>query len=175
MFRPANDNVTSRPLVIILPTSNFLPRQARQSPTGIRVASLEPTANVGDSFCIALAQRLSRMGYVTAVADYRMGWNPIDPNILTRTSGLINAAYRGVQDARTCIRFFKANAATYGIDTTRIALWGVGTGGYITSATATLDAYNEIINTKFPENKFINTSGTTATPMVTESINGDIE
>ena len=43
------------------------------------------------------------MGYVVASIDYRTGWNPLAATQSERTYQLINAAYRGVQDARTAL------------------------------------------------------------------------
>lgn len=47
------------------------------------------------------------MGYVVASVDYRLGWDPVNTSKDIRVFSLINAAYRGVQDASTCIRFSK--------------------------------------------------------------------
>ena len=54
------------------------------------------------------------MGYVVASIDYRLGWNPLAATQSERTNQLINAAYRGVQDARTAVRYFRMNAAEQG-------------------------------------------------------------
>lgn len=170
VYRPTGDAVTLRPLVIYLHTGNFLPQSVTGSATGVKE----------DSTAIEICSRLAQMGYVAASATYRLGWNPVATAQETRVSTLINAAYRGVQDARTCIRFFKANAATYGIDTNRIVLWGQGTGGYISLAAATLDSYSETVTAAFPTGKFISNG----IPMVLESVpgtnppvyvNGDVE
>ena len=50
---------------------------------------------------------------------YRQGWNPSSTDQNVRTSTLIQAAYRSIQDARSLIRFMRqdeANGDTYGID-----------------------------------------------------------
>ncbi len=156
VYTPAGDTETDRPLVIILHTGNFLP----------------PTVNGGcsgtifDADDVEMATRLAKMGYVAAVADYRIGWNPIGDQT-TRVATLINAAYRGVQDSRTCIRYFRkdhANGNNYGIDPNKITLWGIGAGGYISLASATLDT---ITDTYIP--KFLTAQG----PMVIEAVNGN--
>jgi hypothetical protein len=71
------------------------------------------------------------------------------------------------------VRYFRKDVATngnkWGIDPNKIVCWGDGTGGYITLASATLNNYNEIL---IP--KFIQTVGGRPTPMVIQSINGDI-
>ena len=122
------------------------------------------------------------MGYVAASVDYRLGWEPNCPTQEGRVNTLINAAYRGVQDARTAIRYFKANAETFGIDSNKIMIFGQGTGGYITLATASLDKYSEVLTTTSGVGKFVGSNGL---PMLSKKvplpgggvlyINGDIE
>lgn len=165
-YQPVGDTATERPLVIIFHTGNFLPHPENGSTGGTRT----------DSAVVEVANRLARMGYVTACASYRLGWNPIAGEQEERIFTLINAAYRGVQDARTAIKFFRRNAAEagneFGVDTDRIVLWGSGTGGYVTLNTAVLDDYNKIPLT--PGGKFITEVGGQPFPMVVEAINGDI-
>ena len=159
VYQPAGDDASTRPLVILLPTGNFLPPQVNGGCNGTRK----------DASTVFMARELAKRGYVAAVADYRLGWNPVDPNQTVRIFTLINAAYRGVQDSRTCVRFFNRSIAEAGnpfrVDPERITLWGVGTGGYISLASATLDT---ITDTWIP--KFTTPLG----PMVIEQINGDL-
>lgn len=163
VYQPVGDTETKRPLVIYFHTGNFLPFPQNSGCYG----------TIDDSSCVEIATRLAKMGYVVAVADYRLGWNPLATTELVRRFTLINAAYRGVQDARTCVRYFRKDAATtnnYKIDTDKIILWGQGTGGYITLAAASLNNYTDIINTSEP-GKFMLTP---TTPMVIQPYNGDI-
>ncbi len=172
VYEPAGDTLDNRPLIVYLHTGNFLPKQVNGSVTGSRT----------DSSVVEICTRLARMGFVVAAADYRLGWNPFASSPKERTFGLINAAYRGLQDARTCVRFFRKNHSedgnTYGIDTSRIGVWGTGTGGYIALAAATLDEYTEIVTTTMPEGKFtidLTDDGiANPIPMVIEGVNGDI-
>jgi hypothetical protein len=157
---PATDTTTKRPLMIYLHTGNFLP-----------LNFVGPSGGIKDSTAIEFCTRFARMGYVAASADYRIGWAPTLPSEELRRLTLINASYRGIQDVRSCIRFFKANAATYGIDTSKIILVGEGTGGYLSLGAATLDKFSKIANTSYDKNKFFY-GGTT---MVNESINGNID
>nr|MBS0037218.1 T9SS type A sorting domain-containing protein [Saprospiraceae bacterium] len=80
------------------------------------------------------------------------GWNPTG-DLDTRISTLINAAYRGIQDARSAVRFFRKDAVdlgnNFGIDADNIAYFGQGTGGYISFGAATLDQYSDILIPKF--------------------------
>jgi len=174
VYTPDGDTETNRPLVIYLHTGNFLPQSVTQSPNG----------NLDDSCAIEICTRLAKMGYVAVSADYRLGWNPVAPTQEERTNTLINAAYRGLQDTRTCVRYFKKNAGTFGVDTTKVVVWGQGTGGYVALATATLSSYTEVLTTTNPAGKFFKADGT---PMVIWKlpsthpqlpnfvINGDIE
>ncbi|MEL7220677.1 MAG: T9SS type A sorting domain-containing protein, partial [Bacteroidota bacterium] len=99
-------------------------------------------------------------------------WNPLTPEPDVRTETIIKASYRGVQDARTCIRNLhrsvEEDGNPYGVDLDRIVLWGQGTGGYLSLGAATLDDYSEISSL----DKFLNT--TTFLPYVTQELDGDI-
>ncbi len=163
VYEPANDDLTERPLIVLVHTGNFLPQPAFCQVVGRR----------DEEFIVEMANRLARMGYVVAVIDYRYGWNPLAQTQEERVYTLINAAYRGIQDLRTCFRFFRKDAAengnTFGVDVNRFAAMGDGTGGYITLAAAALDDYNELLISKF-----IIEIGGLPIPMVIETINGDI-
>lgn len=161
VYTPTGDTEVNRPLILYFHSGNFLPFPQNQSVSGTR----------SDSTVVEMSRRLARMGYVVASVDYRLGWNPVAPEQDTRVNTLINAAYRGVQDARTAVRYFKLNAGTYGVDTSKIVMWGQGTGGYITLNTGALDKYSKVVTTTNPESKFIGTNGF---PMVIEQVNGNI-
>jgi Secretion system C-terminal sorting domain len=173
VYQPTGDTLAKRPLMIYVITGNFLPRFVpglRDASSGLR----------SDSAAVEIATRMAKLGYVTAVIDYRLGWNPTATGAAgqeIRTNTLINASYRGLQDVRSAIRFFKANSATYKVDTTKIMLWGQGTGGYVALAAATLDKYSKITSTTKPAAKFFGSNGV---PMVVEQssgfyINSDVE
>ncbi len=171
VYQPTGDVETERPLAIYLHTGNFLPYPQNGSCGGTRT----------DSATVEMAIRLAKMGYVVAVADYRLGWNPLASGAtgeLTRRATLINAAYRAVQDVRTCIRYFKRNVAEAGnqwkVDTSRIAVIGQGSGGYISLTANSLDAYSEIIQTSIPHKFELPTGPNTFVPMVLPQYNGDI-
>lgn len=165
IYKPVGDDETARPLVIYAHTGNFLPHPQNGSPSGTKT----------DSTVVEICTRLAKMGYVVASIDYRLGWNPLATTQIERTATLINAAYRGVQDARTSIKYFKRTVAEFanphGIDPGKIVLWGQGTGGYISLACAGLDDYNKVLLPKFflPPDSLGN-----QLPMVIEPINGDI-
>lgn len=149
VYEPAGDGLTTRPLVIVMHTGSFLPPIVNGQPTGAR----------GDSAVVEMCTRFAKRGYVAAAMSYRLGWNPqaVGPTGQDiRTGTLLQAVYRAILDAKACVRFFRANATnggnTYGIDTSKIILGGLGTGGYIALAYATLDDPAEISLPKFLAN-----------------------
>ncbi len=170
VYEPEGDTVDVRPCVFLFKTGNFLPIVSNGQVSGTK----------SDSALVEIARRLAKMGYVAISADYREGWNPIQPNQPLRALQLIQAAYRGVQDARTVVRHTKQLAAAgnpFRVDTTKLVLWGIGTGGYITLASSTLDEFTDIVQTTHPAGKFLTDldGDGTADPMVIPSVNGDLE
>lgn len=69
-------------------------------------------------WCNAMAAK----GYVVVSADYRLGFN-----ILSNSSA-VRAVYRGGQDMKAAIRWVRANASTYNIDTNLIFVGGHSAG-----------------------------------------------
>jgi acetyl esterase/lipase len=63
------------------------------------------------------AARLAERGYVAATASYRLA-----PR---------NQFPAAVEDAKAAVRFLRANAAKYGIDSERIGAWGGSAGGHL--------------------------------------------
>ncbi|WP_235298068.1 carboxylesterase family protein [Portibacter marinus] len=107
IFEPTDDQITERPLIIICFGGGFV--QGSRDYWSIRL----------------LAEGLARRGYVTATIDYRLGMNLFDKDLGAR------AVYRGIQDSRSAIRFFRANAAQYKIDTDKIFIGGHSAGAFI--------------------------------------------
>lgn len=142
IYSPEGDDATDRPVVIYWHTGSFLPAILNGQVTGTKE----------DSTGAEICRRLARQGYVAISATYRQGWNPLGTQDV-RTGTLLNAAYRGIQDARTAIRYLRRSVAEfgnpYGIDAEKITLWGQGTGGYISYGAAFLDSYDEIVLDKF--------------------------
>lgn len=138
----APDPMMQRPLIIFMHTGSFLPAFVNQTPTGSR----------NDSATVEICKRFARRGYVVANMDYRVGWNPQGATLDIRRGTILTAIYRAIQDAKACVRYFRANAAganTYKIDPNTIILGGQGTGGYIAINYATLDKVSEINLPKF--------------------------
>jgi acetyl esterase/lipase len=170
VYQPAGDTVTNRPVVIMLHTGSFLPA----------IVNGQPTGDKSDNAIVEMCERFAKKGFVAIALNYRLGWNPISPSEDVRRSTLIQAAYRGLQDVKTAVRFLRKSALEegnpYGVGD-KIAVGGYGTGGYLSLSLATLNDYeSELL---LP--KFIDTSEETiatfgqAMPYIIPSIMGNFE
>ena len=142
IYEPSGDTDTERPVIILAHTGSFLPPVLNGQATGSRK----------DSSVVEQCMRWAKKGYVAVAMTNRLGWNPSSTDQNTRTSTLIQAAYRSIQDARSMIRFMRkdeANGDTYGIDGSKIVFGGQGTGGYIALGVATLDTSAKLFLPKF--------------------------
>jgi uncharacterized repeat protein (TIGR01451 family) len=159
LYEPVGDTLSARPLVIVLPGGQYLPPAVNGTCVGAKT----------DSAIVEICNRLAKMGYVAAAMDYRLGWNPVSPDQQIRLWTLTQALYRGIQDARTAIRFFKRNAVedfnSFRIDTSRIVLWGESAGGQIALGAAYANDYADWLH---PE--LITPVG----PIIMPQLNGNI-
>jgi hypothetical protein len=179
VYQPTGDTEAERPVVLYLHTGNFLPFQ--NPTTGEPGFNGSCGGTLRDSSVVEACKRLARMGYVACAVDYRLGWNPLASSDVLRRFGIINAAYRGIQDLRTCIRYLRKTADVAGnplrVDTDKITVWGQGTGGYISLNANSLDNYLKIPLAS--DGKFLydhdNNPATPIIPMIVEGINGNIE
>ena len=132
IYEPTGDTETNRPVIILAHTGSFLPP----------VINGQPTGSKSDLSIVEQCTRWAKKGYVAVAMDNRLGWNPFSTDQNVRTSTLIQAAYRGIQDAKAMVRYMRMTEATgnpYGIDQSKIVLGGQGTGGYISLGYAALD------------------------------------
>ena len=156
MYEPTGDTAAKRPVIILLHTGSYLPA----------IANKQTTGNNKDSNVVETAMRFAKKGYLVFAMNYRLGWNPTTTNQAEATEQLLKATYRGIQDARNCVRFVRSNASVYKADTSKIILGGFGTGSYIAYGVATVDKRSEIeSNLKFQRGDF--------TPMVSVDTLGD--
>lgn len=145
VYEPMGDTQTERPLMIYIHTGNFLPPPINGSPTGIKT----------DSSAIVMCEKWAKRGFVAISMDYRLGWNPIasgPTGPIVRRATLLNAVYRALHDTKQLVRTVKAGAGAanpYGIDTSKIILFGEGSGGYVSLAYASLDKQSETQISKF--------------------------
>jgi hypothetical protein len=158
LYFPIGDTCTSRPLAVVLHTGTFLPR-----------GLFAPTGDKDDYANVQICERLAKRGYVAASVQYRAGWNPIATSDTVRRSTIINAAYRAVQDLFAFVRYANLTVENFGnpykIDTSRIAVFGVGTGGFVAFNAAILQQDEIYID------KFTNPSGT---PMIDTNLVGNL-
>jgi len=99
-----DDTTTNKPVVIMLHTGSFLPAIVNGQPTG------DKTDNAIEEMC----KRFAKKGYLAVALNYRLGWNPVSTSEDVRRSTLIQAAYRGLQDTKTAVRFLRKSAAEDG-------------------------------------------------------------
>lgn len=160
IYEPAGDTASIRPLIIYLHTGNFLPFPQNQTPSGTR----------SDLHVVDMCTRLAKQGYVVASCDYRLGWVPASQDQDIRNNTLINAIYRGMQDARTAARFFRKlvveSANPYRIDANKIVIAGEGAGAMIALTAATVDSSADFNLPKFIQN---------GTPIINELVNGNAD
>ncbi len=160
VYQPQGDQEQARPLIVYIHTGNFLPRYQNQGVSGAK----------DDRTVVDFANKLAKRGFVVAVPNYRLGWNPLEANQVARIGGLLNAVYRANHDVMSTVRYFKKDADTdnnYKIDTNRIILFGQGSGGYVALTNVTLDKQSE---TELPQ--FLNPL--TGTSVVDPSLVGDV-
>lgn len=111
LYQPVGDTETERPVVIWVHGGSFM------------------TGNKTDM--AAFADGFAQRGYVTATIQYRLR-----PQLATDGTQIVAAMYDAGRDLQAAVRWFRANAATYGIDPDRITVAGASAGA-ITAMFAT--------------------------------------
>ena len=74
----------------------------------------QPTGSKADYSVVENCMRWAKKGYVAVAMDYRLGWNPTSTDQNVRTSTLLQAAYRGIQDAKAMVRYMRKTEAEDG-------------------------------------------------------------
>ena len=145
LYEPTGDTLTLRPLVIFIHGGSLT--SGEKEGMGL--------------FCTDFAKR----GYVAATIDYRLG---IESPKGVKT--ILEALLRGVQDTKAAVRFFRSNAAAYGIDTSQIYLEGSSAGSMI----AVHYAYwnQDEIPPDLNQAKWGDIEGTSGSPGFSSTING---
>ncbi|MDB5047847.1 MAG: hypothetical protein JWO30_918 [Fibrobacteres bacterium] len=119
IFQPSGDACTKRPLVLFM-HGGWMQGGGRGDETGT-------------------AQQFAKRGFVAASIEYRLGVGGTFSPKNFATPG-----FMATQDARAAIRFFRKNAAQYGVDTNFIYVGGCSAGAYAALFTAYLDKTGEI-------------------------------
>jgi hypothetical protein len=170
VYEPVTDTLDARPLIVFMHPGDFLPLLWNGNPTG----------DLHDSGVVEICKQFARRGYVVANIDYRVGWNPLNLNQDCRTAQLLQAVYRGLHDAKTCVRFFRMDVATqgntFGIDENRIVVGGQGSSGYIATSYATLNKPGELQLLKFISSSTDPSCGCmTGVPYIIPDVLGDFD
>ncbi len=117
-YEPADDNATSRPLLVYAFGGGFV------------------TGNKGEA--LITAPFFAQSGYVVAAIDYRL----ID--IEDTPTSRIRAVYDAASDMKAAVRFLKQNHEQYGIDTTNIYVGGFSAGAFTALQFAYLNDIEDI-------------------------------
>ncbi|MEM6263451.1 MAG: T9SS type A sorting domain-containing protein [Bacteroidota bacterium] len=161
VYQPQGDTASKRPVVAIATTGNFLPAIVNGGPYG----------SLKDSAIVEMCTRFAKRGFVAISFFYRKGWDPLNPIQEIQTATLLQAAYKGIIDARTLARFLRKSVAEnnnpYGIDPGKMVIGGTGTGGYVSLGTAYLSEFEEVKLPKF-------TDFMTGQPYVDTTVHGNI-
>lgn len=121
-YAPGHDTIQKRPLIIYIHGGGFT--------SGTRTY---PSVKL-------LCQKMARKGYSVANIDYRL-----DPNFQLYNSETDRRAMTdAMHDAKQAIRYFKANAQLYKIDTTKIFVGGESAGAITAMMAAYVDKQEEM-------------------------------
>jgi len=162
VYMPAGDTLTERPVAIVLHSGTFLPPGFAST-----------IGNRHDYVNVETCKRLAKRGYVAVNMDYRVGWNPVSPEEIVRRATILQAVWRSMQDTYSCIRYLNKTvvdfANPYGLDTDKIAIYGIGTGGFVGFNMMALDKWR----TEIYIDKFRNPID--GTPFIDTLLFGDLE
>jgi hypothetical protein len=148
------DTMAKRPVIVYAHTGSFLPKGVNGQATGDK----------NDSAAVELCRQWARRGYVAIAVNYRLGWNPIAPDLDTRTGTLLNAVYRAVHDVKQAVRAAKGTSLAgnpFAIDPDKFVVYGQGSGGYVSLAYGSMTDLAELSLDKFLDingNSYINTT-----------------
>ena len=92
-----------------------------------------------DEDLVTLAGALAEEGYVCFLIDYRLQDDAPPAPSPFDTTELLRAIHAAYVDAKTAMRHIRANAATYGIDPNRIAVFGESAGAFAALAAGVSD------------------------------------
>jgi len=125
VYEPVGDTMQARPLIIWAHGGSFV------------------FGDKESSDIVTLCNKYSKMGYVTASINYRLGFSGLFPTANSATQ----TVYRATTDMRAAVRYFYKDALTtnqFKIDTNNIFVGGVSAGAFIALHLAYLNDENEI-------------------------------
>lgn len=114
LYQPVGDAHTLRPLVLLIHGGAFYIGN-KQSPTEQ-----------------IIADKLTKLGYVVASMDYRMGFK-------LKGEDIERSGYKAIQDAHAALRFLSSKSNEIGIDPTQIYVAGTSAGAMASLHIAFLD------------------------------------
>jgi dienelactone hydrolase len=119
LYQPSNDTSQFRPVIIFIHGGGF------------------QNGDKASGLCNRVGTSMAKRGYVVASINYRLS----SPEILTDSLKYFEALYRGVQDAKASIRFFRKYYEKYKIDSNLVFVMGSSAGAKISLHTAYLNQY----------------------------------
>lgn len=137
IYTPTGDNETNRPVILLAHGGSFI--------GGSR----------DETTLVELCQRFAKRGYVTASMSYRLGGGA---DMLFESSAY-PVVMKAISDGKAAVRFLKANAATYGIDSTKVIVGGNSAGGILMAHLAWIDDTTEVGNNAIIKNAIIANGG----------------
>ena len=158
VYEPVGDSITDRPLIILAHAGSFLPQCTQNT---------LPLGTKKDSCMVEMCTQFAKRGFVAVSMDYRLGWNPLG-NADDRAGTIMTAVYLAYLVMKAFVRYLILNAATYGIDTSRIVVGGSNSGGYVALAYGALNDTNELNLLKFRHS-------VSGQPYVNQGLWGDFE
>lgn len=126
IYKPYGDTAINVPLIVLAHGGSFI------------------QGNKASTDMIALCKELAGRGYTVATIDYRLKINLTSGNTLSKE--FAQAVWRGTQDLRAAIRFFRKHIAegnNLHLDSNNIYTGGVSSGGIMGLHLAFLDTYGE--------------------------------
>lgn len=117
-YEALNDSLLKRPLIVYIHGGGFTDSSNHKSMSHI----------------VTYCETMAKKGYAVASIDYRL-----DTSISNR------AVIHAMHDAKAAIRFFRANATTYKIDTSLIFVGGESAGAVTALTTTYINQTNEVL------------------------------
>ncbi|HYF70912.1 MAG TPA: T9SS type A sorting domain-containing protein [Ohtaekwangia sp.] len=149
-YEPANDTNSKRPLIIYLHGGGF--NSGSRSYPSVKLIS----------------RRMATKGYAVANIDYRL-----DPDFnLYNSSSDRRAMTDAMHDAKQAIRYFKANAAIYKIDTAFVFIGGESAGAITAMMASFVDKQSEM--TPYPMADPNDPIGSTSNADMSNSVKGTL-
>jgi acetyl esterase/lipase len=117
------------PLVVWIHGGAFMVGDKRSMPRRYFGPPPTPTGPMGPyQIQVPDVAALTRKGYAVVSLNYRLLRRPSD--------AFVDYALPAVQDGKVALRFLRANAAKYGLDPEKFAVWGNSAGGFIAAMLA---------------------------------------